>query len=502
MKTAIVIGSGFGGIATAIRLQAQGIQTKLFEKNDMIGGHASQLKIKGYTFDMGPSLITAPHIIESVFKSAGKSIEDYLDLSYLDPFYRLYFHDKTSIDYTAHSNRMKEQMSKINTDDANNYDRFVEYTRQLHKAVIFDGLGSESFSFSKLIQFLPTAIKLKAFQNCYKIVSKFFKDPKHRFLFSFHSLFIGGNPFNAPSVYLMIPYLEKSGGVWFTKGGMYSLVKAFEKVFLDLGGQIHLQSEVEKIVIEQMQAIGIQSKGEFHQADIVVSNAHFAHTHLDLIKQNHRKKWTNKRVTNLSYSMSAFLLYIGVRKTYSNLLHHTLILSKRYKGLIEDIFDKKILADDFSIYLHTPTKSDTSMAPEGCESMYVLIPVPNLDSPINWTEKKDEYKERILTFLESDFGLTDLKKNLEVCEVFTPDDFKTQRNNYLGAAWGPEPRLTQSASFRPANKSEDIDNFYLVGAGTHPGAGVPGVLLSAEATVKEIIQNHKIREEEVVHDKH
>lgn len=489
MKKALIIGSGFGGLAIANRLQAKGFQVKLFEKNEMVGGHAYQLQKNGYIFDMGPSLITAPDIIERVFKAAGRSMTDYLDLIYLDPFYRIYFHDGSLLDYTADSARMKAQMAQFSRHDADNYDRFINYTRQLYDAVITDGLGSAPFGMNTLFQFLPKALRLKALQPAYRVVSKFFEDRRNRFAFSFHPLFIGGSPFRAPAVYLMIPYLEKAGGVWFSKGGMYSLVQAFESLFLENGGEVHTNSEVSEIVIRNRKAVGVIANSEFHQADLVVSNAHFAHTHLDLIKPEHRPKRRERRVKNMAYSMSSFLMYIGVRKQYPQLKHHTLILSERYKELVSDIFDRKILPDDFSMYLHVPTRTDASMSPEGSESMYVLIPVPNLNGDTDWKEMAQPYAQKILAFLEEDFGLEGLREHIEVLKLFTPDDFQTQRNNYLGSAWGLEPRLTQSASFRPSNRSREINGFYMVGASTHPGAGVPGVLLTAEATEKAIMDD-------------
>jgi phytoene desaturase len=491
MKKAIIVGSGFGGLAIANRLQAKGFRVRLFEKNEKVGGHAYQLQRKGYTFDMGPSLITAPDIIDRVFRAAGRSMWDYLDLIYLDPFYRIYFHDGSQLDYTADSQRMKAQMAQFNKSDAENYDRFIKYVRQLYNAVITDGLGSAPFDMSTLLQFLPKALTLKALQPAYKVVSKFFEDPRNRFAFSFHPLFIGGSPFRAPAVYLMIPYLEKAGGVWFTRGGMYSVVKAFENLFLESGGEIHTNAEVSEIVIRNRKAIGVIANGDFHQADLVLSNAHFAHTQLDLIKPEHRKKLNDRKVKRMDYSMSCFLMYIGVKKQYPQLKHHTLILSERYKELVRDIFDRRILPDDFSMYLHVPTRTDASMAPAGSESMYVLIPVPNLRSDTDWKQLAKPYAEKILTFLEKDFGLEDLRKNIEVLELFTPEDFQTQRNNYLGSAWGLEPKLTQSASFRPSNRSKGINGFYMVGASTHPGAGVPGVLLTAEATEKAIMDDFK-----------
>ena len=305
----------------------------------------------------------------------------------------------------------------------------------------------------------------------------------------------------------MIPYLEKTGGVWFCRGGMYSLVRALEDLFKRLGGIVETDTEVEQIVVENRRATGvianvnqerdsdINGKGtprswlKFYEADAVISNADLVHTYGTLIKSEHRRKWSDTRLRKMQYSMSAFLLYLGVRKKYPQLQHHTLILSERYKGLVTDIFDNKVLPDDFSMYLHIPSQTDPSMAPAGCESMYVLIPVPNLESGINYEKTKATYTLKVLRFLENDFGLTDLRRSIEVLETFTPSDFKKQRNNHLGSAWGVEPKLTQTAYFRPHNRSEDIQKLYFVGASTHPGAGVPGVLLTAETTVKLVIED-------------
>ncbi len=485
----VIIGSGFGGLAAAIRLQAEGMQVTVLEKNAKVGGHAYQLVRDGYTFDMGPSIITAPDLVQRVFACAGVRMGDYLDLVKLDPFYRIYFHDGSVLDYTDDGEQMKQQMAQFNTDDAANYDRFMAHTCQLYDAVITDGLGSTPFDLPTMLAFLPRALRLRALMPAYNFVKKYFDDPRHRFTFSFHPLFIGGNPFRAPAVYLMIPYLEKTGGVWFCKGGMYNLVQALENVFVELGGVVETDVEVEQIIVENREVKGVMTKGRFYEADAVISNADLLHTYRELIKPEHRKKWSDKKLRSTQYSMSAFLLYLGVNKKYPQLKHHTLILSERYKGLIDDIFDNKILSDDFSMYLHIPSQTDPTMAPEGCESMYVLIPVPNLESGINWEKIKRTYTDSILTFLENDFGLTDLKRSIAVLETFTPSDFKKQRNNHLGSAWGVEPRLTQTAYFRPHNRSEDIQKLYFVGASTHPGAGVPGVLLTAETTVKLVVED-------------
>lgn len=492
-KKAVVIGSGFGGLAAGIRLQAMGVDTIILEKNKRVGGHAYQIKKKGYTFDMGPSIITAPQLLRDLFEKAGEKMQDHLELIALTPFYRIYYHDKTYIDYSNDIRSLKRQIAKFNKKDAENLKPFLQYSKSLYHTVITQKLGARTFdNHWDVVKILPKMIKKRAYLSVKKTVDQFFSDFRTRFLFSFHPLFLGGNPFRTPSVFLMIPYLEIKDGVYFTKGGMYFLVMALEKVFKKLGGKIITKTEVEKIIVKEKKAKGVIAKGRKINADIIISNAHSAHTYKDLISPRQRHKWTDEKIRNTKYSMSCFLLYLGVEKKYKKIKHHTIILSKRYKGLIQDIFDKKILPNDFSIYLHAPTKTDDSMAPKNCESIYLLVPTANLKSEINWQVEKHRLADKIIDFLEKDFGLSNLRKNIKVLEVFTPEDFKIKRNNYLGASWSVEPRLTQIASFRPKNKSEDIKNLYLVGASTHPGAGIPGVLLSAEATVNSIKEDYNL----------
>lgn len=488
-RTAIIIGAGFGGLALGIRLQAQGFQVTIFEKNKRPGGHAYPKENNGFKFDLGPSLITAPDIISDIFHAAGKRMEDYLEMLPLDPFYRIYFHDHTFIDYQGDTEKMKAQMAKFSAKDAANYEKFIAHAGKVHHAVIDDGLGKQPFYWRTLFKFIPQALKLRVPWPAYRVVKKYFKDPHNLFTFSFNTLFIGGNPFRAPGVYLMIPYLEKTGGVWYTRGGMFRFVEALERVFRELGGDLRLNQPVSEINVAHGQAKGVKTGSENHLADLVVSNAHFAHTHLELIPAAQRRYWTDTKVKRMDYSMSAFVIYLGTRRQYPQLLHHTLIIAKRYRELIGDIFDRKILADDFSLYCHTPTRTDASLAPAGGESMYFLAPVPNLASKIDWQAKKEKFANKILDFLEHEFGLTDLRKNIEIMEIFTPDDYEKHCNDYLGSAWGLEPKLTQTATFRPHNRHEEIKNFYLVGTSTHPGAGIPGVLLTAEATANAIFED-------------
>ncbi len=490
IDTAVVIGSGFGGLAIAARLQAAGVAVTLFEKREKIGGRAYQLEDSGYTFDMGPSLITAPHVIDSIFRAGGRRLGDFVDLVPLDPYYRIYFHDGTHLDYVGDPERMKAQMRRFSSRDADAYDRFMEAIRPIFDSVIGDRLGSRPFdSLGTMMRFLPQMARLGAYIPVTRFVNRFFEDFRHRFIFSFHPLFVGGNPFATPAIYLMIPFLEREGGVWFAKGGMYSVVEALGRHFEDLGGEIRTGAEVDRILVEDGRAVGVRSGDETIRTDVVISNGDPGHTYGTLLETSARKRWSDKKLKRTDWSMSCVLLYIGTRRQYPQLEHHTLILSERYRELLRDIFGKKILPDDFSMYLHAPTRTDPGMAPPGCESMYVLIPVANQASGLDWGDIKEGFADRVIDFLEA-WGLDDLRAQMDVLHIFTPDDFETEMNATLGNAFAIEPRFTQTAWFRPHNRSEDVDGLYLVGAGTHPGAGVPGVLMSAETTYGCIAHDH------------
>ncbi len=481
-KRAVVIGSGFGGLAAAARLQAAGLDVTVLEKREKIGGRAYQLVDRGWVFDMGPSLITAPHVLDSIFRAGGRRLTDYVEMVPLDPYYRVHFHDGTHIDYVGDSKRMKAQMARFDEGDAARYDGFMDDVRPIYDAVVGDRLGSKPFdTVGSMLRFLPRVARMKAWLPVTAFVNRWFRDFRHRFLYSFHPLFVGGNPFSTPSVYLMIPFLEREGGVWFTRGGMYSVVEALGRFFTEMGGTIRTGEEVREIVVEDGRATGVRTATGLHRADVVVSNADPGHTYGTLLSTVERRRWTDARLARTDWSMSCFLLYLGTRRQYPQLAHHTLVLSERYRELLKDIFDRKILPDDFSMYLHAPTRTDASMAPPGCESMYVLVPVANQASGLDWDAIKDELASRILDFLEA-WGLEDLRAETEVMHLFTPDDFESQLNATLGNAFAIEPKVTQTAWFRPHNRSEDVRGLYLVGAGTHPGAGVPGVLMSAETT--------------------
>lgn len=478
-SAAVVVGSGFGGIAAAIRLQARGYRTTLLEMRDKPGGRAYVFKQDGFTFDAGPTIVTAPFLIDELFVLAGKRTEDYLSIVPCCPYYRIIFHDGRVFDYTGNEAEIIEQIRKFNPDDIPGYLKFVAKSRAIFDRAFTD-LADKPFSnFTDMIKVAPDLIRLSSYESVYRMVSHYIKDPFLRQVFSFHPLLVGGNPFQSSSIYAMIHYLERKWGVHFVMGGTGELVTALVRLFEDMGGTVRLNSKVKEIEVENREVKGVRlANGERIAASVVVSNADTANTYRKLIKPEARRKWTDQRLEKMRYSMGLFLIYFGTNRTYPDVAHHTIVLTERYEKLLEDIFNKKILAKDFSLYLHAPTRTDPRLAPPGCECFYVLSPVPHLGGDIDWAKIKDAYADAILESLEK--VCPDLRKHIVTKIVYTPVDFEKDLDAYLGSAFQFEPILTQSAWFRPHNVSEDIQGLYLVGAGTHPGAGLPGVISSAK----------------------
>ncbi len=476
---AVVIGAGFGGLAAAVRLGARGYRVTVVDRLDAPGGRAYVRKRNGFVFDSGPTVITAPHLFEELWQLCGKKIEDHVDLRPVTPFYRVRFEDGTSFDYTGDAAAMRREVAKINPGDVHGYEQFVRASEEIFK-VGFEKLAHVPFgSWMDMARIVPEMVKLGSFRSVYAMVSRYVKDEKLRQVFSFHPLLVGGNPFSTTSIYTLIAFLERKWGVHFPIGGTGALVRGLCELIEGNGGVVRCGVEVEKILVENRRAVGVRTKtGEVIPADLVVSNADSAWTYRHLIDPEHRKKWTDKRVESLRYSMSLFVWYFGTNRKYDDVAHHTILLGPRYKGLLDDIFQHKVLAEDFSLYLHRPTATDPALAPPGCEAFYVLSPVPHLESGVDWAAHAEPYRKKIAALLGRTI-LPGLEQSIVASEMLTPQGFHDDLLSFRGAAFGVEPVLTQSAYFRPHNKSEDIDNLFLVGAGTHPGAGVPGVLSSA-----------------------
>ena len=484
-RRGVVIGSGFGGIAAAIRLRAKGYDTTLLEMRDQPGGRAYVYRDKGFTFDAGPTIITVPFILDELAELSGRAIADYVKIVPCDPFYRINFADGRSFDYTGDSARLEAEIARFNPDDVAGYRRFLAYTEKVF-ARAFTDLADHSFhSIWEMVKVAPDLVKLRADQSVYKRVSSFIKDPCLRQVFSFEPLLIGGNPLRSSSIYSMIHYLERTWGVHFAMGGTGALVSGLIRLFEDMGGKLVLDCRAEEIEVEGGKVAAVRStKGERYLADVVVSNADVANTYRKLVHSEHRRKWTDRRIERMKYAMSLFVAYFGTDRTYPHLPHHSIVLGPRYHELLGDIFDRKVVAEDFSLYLHAPTRTDPSLAPPGCETFYVLSPVPHLGGGQDWDAIKDEYADRILASLEKEHLVPDLRKHLVTLRTFTPKDFETDLDAYMGSAFQFEPVLTQSAWFRPHNRSEDVGGLYFVGAGTHPGAGLPGVISSAKVLEK------------------
>ncbi|WP_447527790.1 phytoene desaturase [Vreelandella sp. TE19] len=493
MTKTIVIGAGFGGLALAIRLQAAGIPTLLLEQRDKPGGRAYVYEDEGFVFDAGPTVITDPSAIEELFKLAGKSIGEYVELLPVTPFYRLCWESGEVFNYDNDQQSLETQIEHFNPRDVEGYRRFLTYSQ----AVFDEGyvkLGTVPFlHFRDMLRAAPQLAKLEAWKSVYAKVSTFIEDEHLRQAFSFHSLLVGGNPFATSSIYTLIHALERKWGVWFPRGGTGALVQGMAKLFEDLGGEIALNAKVERIEADGNHINAVKlSDGREIPARAVASNADVVHTYEKLLGHHpvgasRAKKLKRKRMSN-----SLFVLYFGLNHNHTQLAHHTVCFGPRYRELIDEIFSSDGLAEDFSLYLHAPCVTDPSLAPQGSGSYYVLAPVPHLGTAdLDWDVEGPKLRERIFDYLEKHY-MPGLKSQLVTHRMFTPFDFRDTLSAHQGSAFSIEPILTQSAWFRPHNLDSKIDNLYLVGAGTHPGAGIPGVIGSAKATAGLMVERLSI----------
>ncbi len=476
---AVVIGSGFGGLAAAVRLGARGYRVTVLEKLDAPGGRACVHRQDGFTFDAGPTVITAPFLLEELWQLAGRRLSDDIDLRPVSPFYRIRFDDGTFFDYSGDPEAMRAQVAKLSPGDVDGYERFLKASEAIYK-VGFEQLGHVPFdSWTDMARLAPQLLKLQSWRTVYQMASRYVKHDKLRQILTYQPLLVGGNPFNTTSVYCLILFLERRFGVHYAMGGMGSLVKGLVKLIEGQGGTVRCLAPVREILVEGRAATGVQlDSGEVIAADVVVSNADAAYTYKHLVPARHRRRWTDRKIERARYSMSLFVWYFGTRRRYDDVAHHTISLGPRYRGLLDDIFERKVLADDVSLYLHRPTATDPSLAPPGCDAFYVLSPVPHQQSGIDWTREAEPFRRKMQRRLEATL-LPGLGDHVVTSRVLTPLDFEQRLNSVYGAAFSLEPVLTQSAWFRPHNRSEELDRLYLVGAGTHPGAGIPGVLSSA-----------------------
>jgi phytoene desaturase len=486
-KRVVVIGAGFAGLASAIRLAARGHQVTLVEKRDKPGGRAYVFNDAGFTFDAGPTVITAPWLITELFELAGERAEDHIILMPVNPFYRIFFHDGDSFDYTGDTREMAESIRAFSSapTDGDGYVDFLDWTRRIFDKGFTDLADKPFLSPFDMVRVAPDLIRLQSYRSVYDFISRFAKDERVRQVMSFHPLLVGGNPFQTSSIYTLIHYLEREWGVWFATGGTGAIVQALAALFERLGGVIKLNSEVAEISTEAGRATGVRlRRGEVLPADVVVCNADIANTYLSLMPGHKRRRMTDGHMRRTRYSMSLVVIYFGTNRAYrddpaNRLAHHNIILGPEYRELLDDIFVRKELRDTFSLYLHMPTVTDPGLAPDGGEAFYVLAPVPHLGGRIDWQTQAGPYRDRIMRFLEERY-LPGLSRHIVTERMVDPRYFRDELNSYLGSAFSVEPLLRQSAYFRPHNRSEELTNLYVVGAGTHPGAGLPGVLSSAK----------------------
>ncbi len=481
-RTAAVIGAGFGGLALAIRLQSAGVTTTLFEKRDKPGGRAYVFEDEGFTFDAGPTVITDPASLRALWSLSGRTMEDYVTLLPVDPFYRLCWEDGYRFDYVNDQDVLDRQIAEKSPEDVDGYRRFLAYSQDLYREG-YEKLGAVPFlRFWDMVKVAPQLIRLESHRSVYSKVAGFIKDEQLRQAFSFHSLLVGGNPFDTSSIYALIHALERQGGVWFAKGGTGALVRGMVRLFEDLGGTVKLNMPVDQIETRDERVQAVRAGGERLPVDMVASNADIVHTYSGLLSGDAHARKRADALRRKRFSMSLFVIYFGLKGHRPELKHHMVLFGPRYRELIDEIFNADHLADDFSLYLHCPSVTDDSLAPEGHSAYYVLSPVPHLGTAaIDWAVEGPKYRDRILDYLER-HHIPELKDDLVTCRIFTPFDFRDELNAHLGSAFSVEPLLTQSAWFRPHNRDSAIDNLYIVGAGTHPGAGIPGVVGSAEAT--------------------
>ncbi|HEY0929326.1 MAG TPA: phytoene desaturase [Gemmatimonas sp.] len=481
----VVIGSGFGGLAAAIRLQAQGHSVTIVEKLDQPGGRACVFKQDGFTFDAGPTIITAPWVLDEIFALTGRRTADFVSLVRLDPFYNIRFEDGSVFRYNSDTDALRAQVRQFAPQDEAGYLTFREKA-----GAIFDAgmpLIDQPFTnISSMVKALPSLLRTRADRSVAAMANTYLSDERLRQVFSFHPLLVGGNPFRASSMYALIHKLEQQWGVLFCMGGTGALVQGLVRAFEELGGTMRYEHEVAEVMVSNGRATGVRCQnGAQFAADAVVCNGDVVQAYRSLIKPEHHPRTSARRLERMRHSMSLFVIYFGTNRQYPDIAHHEILMGPRYRELLEDIFERKILADDFSLYLHRPTATDPSLAPPGSDAWYVLSPVPHLGSGTDWERVSERYRDRIMQYLEERY-LPGLSQHVVTERRIDPRYFEGTLNSYLGSAFGPEPVLTQSAWFRPHNRDRDITNLYFCGAGTHPGAGLPGVISSGKIVAEMI----------------
>ncbi len=477
---AIVIGAGFGGIAAALRLRAKGYDVTLMDRCTNLGGRAQVFERDGFRHDAGPTVITAPFLFEELFELFGERFSDYVKLVPVKPWYRFHYDDGSHFDYGGTLEETLTEIARIDPQDCAGYLALLAQSKRIFE-VGFTELSAQPFHrFMTMVRQIPKLIRLRNYETVWGMVSRHLSNPKLQQAFSIQPLLVGGNPFDTTSIYVLIHYLEREYGVHFAMGGTGAITRALGDLMERRGIKIELDTTIEKIDVQGGTAKGVTlADGSVRTADVIVSNADAAHLYRHMIQPSDQAASTRMKLSAAHYSMGLFVLYFGTTRTYPEVAHHTIWMGPRYRELLEDIFYRQVLADDFSLYLHRPTATDPSFAPPGCDSFYVLCPVPNLQAKIDWEIEGPRLRDRIVTALDRTI-LPGLAESITADFYKTPEDFRDDYLSVHGAGFSVAPLFRQSAWFRFHNRAEGIKNLYLTGAGTHPGAGMPGVLCSAK----------------------
>lgn len=488
-KSAIVVGGGVGGLCTAARLLKNGYSVTVIEKETMVGGRAHRLKKGDYTFDTGPTLLMMTDVLYDTFKYCGKDFDDYITLLQLEPNYQVAFSDKSRILVSSNLPKFHNELARFDPKAPSQFYSYFSDVADIYRVArdhFIDKNFNHIWDFINPVSGVKL-LKKRGTSKLYNFVSRYFKDERLRQLFSFQSMYLGVSPHEAPAVYSVVSYMETGLGIWYPKGGMYKLSEALEKLVKDLGGKIILNTPVDEILIEQKQAVGVTANGKKLLADLVVANSDLVYTYKNLIPDEHRPNMPDQKLDSFKQASSAVLFYWGVDDECIGMLHHNVYLCKDFKKNLDEIFHEKVLPRDPSFYTYIPTKTDPSLAPKGKSVFYVLVPVPNLQSKVNWEKGTAKIKKQVLSRLKSEFNL-DISKKIKLEHVFQPKDFETKFNLHNGSAFGLSHHFFQSGYFRPSNKSKDIKSLYFVGASTYPGGGIPMVTISAKLVVERILK--------------
>ncbi|MCH2076239.1 MAG: phytoene desaturase [Rhodobacteraceae bacterium] len=483
---AIVVGAGLGGLATAMRLGAKGYQVTVLDKLDRVGGRGSSITRDGHRFDLGPTIVTVPQVYEKLWAACGRNFHDDVKLTPLDPFYEIRWPDGSNFFATGDTKIMETEVARLNPDDVKGYRRFLKDSHRRY-VVGFEGMVAEPMHrLWDTLKVLPTFAILRADQSILGLARKRVSDERLRMALSFHPLFIGGDPMHVTSMYALVSHLEKEYGVHYAQGGVQAIADAMKRVIENQGGEVRLGVEVDEILCDDGRVSGVRAEGKTLRAPFVVSNADAGHTYSRLLRKQKLRGWT-RASRSRRWSMSLFVWYFGTsgtREMWPDVGHHTILSGPRYEGLLKDIFIKGKLADDMSLYLHRPALTDPTVAPDGGDTFYALSPVPHLGhESVDWAEEGAAYKRKVARVLND--TIPGFQDHLSTEVVFTPETFRDRYLSPFGAGFSLEPRILQSAWFRPHNVTA-IPGLYLTGAGTHPGAGVPGVVSSAEVLAKLI----------------